>query len=198
MNMRYDIDALRLKVKARKKRFLISSAIFLAVLCACAAIMVFAEEDSLFFCAILTSAIAVFLEFGTFKKFAPSVIFSREIKGENIKEHEINISGAGGMRMTHRTVVMPNTGENKKAPRRRIRGTVYLKEESGNISEIGNLPAQHMNFYEDGDILFKYAGTRFPIVISRPVEMQPCPICGRINKSTEDACRSCGLKITNE
>ncbi len=196
--MRYDINAVVARVIARKKKFLTISALLLAILFACGAVMIFTDGDGLFFGAVLTSAITVFLEFKAFKKFTPSVLFSREVKGENIKEHEINVSGAGGMRMTHRTVVMPNTGENRKAPQRRIRGTVYVKEENGSIAEIGNLSAQHMNFYEDGDVLLKYAGTKFPIVISRPVDVQPCPICGRINANTDDACHTCGLVITNE
>lgn len=195
--MHYNVNMIAEKVRIRKKKFLIRSAIFVSLLFACIAIMIFTDSDNLFFCSALAFAITVFLEFRTFKKFAPGVIFSREIKGENIKEHEISLSSAGGMRMSHRTVVMPNTSENRKPPRRRIRGSVYLKEENENIAEISNLSEQHMNFYEDGDILLKYAGTKFPIVISRPVDIQPCPICGRINRNTDNACRTCGLEITN-
>ena len=198
MIMKYDKNAISERVGAEKKKFLTLSAFFLAVLFTCCAIMIFTDGNGLFFSAMLIAAATVFIAFRTLKKFTPSVLFSKEVKGENIKEHEINVSGAGGMRMSHRSVVMPNTGANRKASLRRIRGTVYLKDESGNIAEINDLSAQHMNFYEDGDVLLKYAGTKFPIVISRPVDMQPCPLCGRINKSTEDACRTCGLEIADE
>ena len=52
-----------------------------------------------------------------------------------------------------------------------------------------------MDIYEDGDILVKYAGTRFPVIVSRDAKKQPCPICGEVNDESREECRVCGLGI---
>lgn len=54
----------------------------------------------------------------------------------------------------------------------------------------------HTDIYKDGDVLIKYAGTKYPIVASRDIDSQPCPICGEINRATDARCAHCGLSIT--
>ena len=122
------------------------------------------------------------------------VLFTPEIKGRNIKEYEYAIHGNRQERI-YRKGNMPHTFTNKKILPLRLNGTVYLKLDDGNIKSISGLYKSHMDIYEDGDILLKYAGTKFPIILSREVKKQPCPICGEVNDETRDVCRSCGLGI---
>ena len=48
---------------------------------------------------------------------------------------------------------------------------------------------------EGGRLVLQYAGTRFPIVVSRDVKRQPCPLCGEVNDKSLAECRGCGLGI---
>ena len=58
----------------------------------------------------------------------------------------------------------------------------------------GGISVEEKLFVE-GDTLLKYAGTHFPIVVSREMQKQPCPICGEVNDMSADACHNCGLSI---
>jgi hypothetical protein len=133
----------------------------------------------------------------TVKKYNARVLLSKEIRGKNIKEYEYGVHASGNAQgKIYRRVGIPLTHANRRASSPlRINGTVYLELENGNVTSISGLYKSHMDIYEDGDILVKYAGTRFPVVVSRDVYKQPCPICGEVNDKSRSECRTCGLSI---
>ena len=128
------------------------------------------------------------------KKHDARTLLSKEIKGKNIKEHEYAISGRPRTTVFRR-VNVAHTFANKGSSPMRLSGTVYLQLDNGNVTSISGLYKSHMEIYEDGDVLLKYAGTKFPVVISRDAVKQPCPICGEVNDNSRDECRACGLTI---
>ncbi|MBR2466542.1 MAG: hypothetical protein IKM18_00380 [Clostridia bacterium] len=65
--MKYDKNAIFERVGKRKKKFLTLSALFLAVLFTCCAIMIFTDGNGLFFSAMLIAAATVFIAFRTLK-----------------------------------------------------------------------------------------------------------------------------------
>lgn len=131
------------------------------------------------------------------RKYDAKVLMRAEVRGKNIKEYEYAVhTSKNGAGRIYRRVNTPLTYGNKRASApMRINGTVYLELDDGNVTSISGLYKSHMEIYEDGDILVKYAGTRFPVVVSREVKKQPCPICGEVNDKSLDECRVCGLTI---
>ena len=195
--MTYDIEQISISVDRKRKAFLQQAAVMLAViLCALAVIVTNFNNYATVTCIVIVIYI-VFLFTKHCRKYDVKSLFSREIKGKNLKEHEYNTYG----KATHiaaRRVNMPHTYANKKAPPLRLNGTVYLELEDGNIKSISGLYKSHMDIYEYGDVLIKYRGTKFPIVVSREATKQPCPICGEINDSSSERCRICGLRIIKQ
>lgn len=139
----------------------------------------------------------------TIGKFHPSVLFSREITGKNIKEDEYVSSLPVGSSLGYRQIgsrgvaqpFAPNTRANKRRTPPNLRASVYLRLEDGTVALISGLMPIHIDIYEDGDTLLRYSGTRYPIVTNKTVMRQPCPICGEVNEMVEDACHGCGLTI---
>lgn len=193
--MRYDDEKISWIIAARRRAFkirciIISSAI-LSLLC----VSVVNISDYLtVLCSILMLPL-LFRLLRLIKKFDASTLMKGEIRGKNIKEYEYSISGSTGQARIYRRTAIPFSFANKKAPPLRLNGTVYLELEDGNVTSISGLYKSHMDIYEDGDILLKYAGTRFPIVVSRDVKKQPCPLCGEVNDKSLAECRGCGLGI---
>ena len=148
----------------------------------------------------------VLLLFALYKIFdvqSPSIWFSKEIRGVNIKEDEYVSRKTPGPGLSWRQVggpaspqpFAPNTGANRRRTPPNIRSRVYLQLEDGNIVTISTLYKSHTELFVEGDTLLKYAGTHFPIVVSREMQKQPCPICGEVNDMSADACHNCGLSI---
>ena len=127
-------------------------------------------------------------------KSEAKILLSRKITGKNIKEYEYGIQN-DGQPPIFRWSNTPNTYANRKTHPRRLNGSVYLELDNGNVKEITGLYKSHIDIYEEGDILLKYAGTKYPVVLSRKIDIQPCPICGEVNDMSADACQSCGLGI---
>lgn len=196
--MRYDVYEIARIVALKKKRFLIFTAIYSFLFVSFIVLPLILNNKSLIIAGAAFAAVCIFLEARLFDKFKPKIIFSREMVGVNIKEYEYNLSKGRGKPIYRRFANLPHTYENAKNPPLRLGGTVYLRLEDGNIAEIGGLYKKHIDFYEDGDILFKHGGTKYPEVISRETNEQPCPICGKINEHTLDKCAACGLLIVKE
>ena len=137
----------------------------------------------------------IFLLARVIKRFDAATLLKGEIRGKNVKEYEYSINSNVGQAKVYRRTAIPFSFANKKVSPLRLNGTVYLELNDGNITSISGLFKSHMDIYEDGDILLKYAGTRFPIVVSRDVKKQPCPLCGEVNDKSLAECRGCGLGI---
>ena len=196
--MRYDPVEIARRVEARKKKFLTLSAIYLAVIIVAIAIPLIFGIRSLIVPGAALAIIFIFVEAGLFKKFNVKILFSPEIKGVNIKEYEYSLVKGRGKPIHRRFANLPHTYANAKEPPLRLGGTVYLRKEDGNIAEVEGLFKKHIDFYEDGDTLFKHKGAKYPEVISRETDEQPCPICGKINDAECRACAGCGLKTVEE
>ena len=211
--MTYDLNDLNHIIKAKKKSFLVKLSALLISIFAFVSVALFAQNQTL----VLISGIGIFVALllieRLFSRSVPKVLFSKEIIGENIKEDEYEIMKRGSYKegkLPHRQVgsrsvgtrsgaapIAPNTRANKKAFHKSMHfsGEVYLKQSNGNIALISGLYPSHLEIYEEGDILIKPAGARFPIVSSRTLNRQPCPLCGEINGDESTACACCGLKI---
>lgn len=163
-------------------------------------VMLLGINDTLTFLMIVLEFTSLAYIYLLFNRYSPFVLFSGEIKGKNIKEDEylgrrgVSYHGRYKPRGTH--IRLLNTGANRKRTNDSvIRSGVYLELDSGEIVCISDLYKSSTDLYEIGDLLVKYAGTKFPVVIGRNVERQPCPFCGEINSPNNNSCRECGLKI---
>lgn len=207
--MNYDFKDLNIKVQKRKKSFICCTVSLLLFSVICILLIAFSDSNEI----ILISGVALFVIFllfvKLFEKFNPKVLFSKEIRGENLKESEYEIMKRGsytGNGMRHKQVgshgtmpYAPNTRANRKAFHKNMHfsGEVYLKSDNGNVHLLSGLYLSHLEIYEEGDILLKPRGCKFPIVTNRYVESQPCPLCGEMNGSERDSCPGCGLKIVS-
>ena len=205
--MTYDLNELKNIIKTKRKIFLTKFFGLIFSIIAFVAVIAFSQNKT----HILLSGIAIFVALilteRLFSKSSPKILFSKEIKGENIKESEYEIMKRGsypGNGMRHKqlgtsglTPYAPNTRANKKSFHKSMHfsGELYLKQADGNIALLTGLYPSHLEIYEEGDILLKPAGCKFPIVINRAAESQPCPICGEINGRERAVCSVCSLTV---
>lgn len=204
--MNYDHNEIEHVVNKKRKKFIICfSVIFIFMIFALVAILC-KFNDTLTFLSIIAEFIFALLLWRLFDKISPKILFSKQIKGINIKEDEYVSRKASGPQLRWRQVggpvtpqpFAPNTRENRKVSPPNIRSKVYLQLENGNIVVLSGLYKSHAEIYVEGDVLLKFAGTHYPIVVGRKTDRNPCPICGEVNSSSQDACHSCGLAIIKE
>ena len=195
----YDLEKLSWIIDARRKRFKLWLALFIAMLIVGIALFVFGEGNIAFY-GIIVGIVAFALFADLWRRYSPTVLFSREIKGVNIKEHEYVESAGGGYTVRRGIAVRggrthSNSGH-AKSRRPHVRSAyVYVKLDDGNVVILDGLNSNHTDIYEIGDEILRPAGARYPIVLNRDVEKQPCPLCGRINGMDLDGCAFCGLSI---
>ncbi len=194
--MTYDFNELRLRVAKKRKMFFVRAAIVvLLMLCALVSALI-GFNDAVTIIGFLAELPLLYILLGIINKHQAKIILSRELVGENIKEHEVGVQREGGAIYARRGN-MPHTYANKKAAPRRVVGSLFLKLENGSVKEVSGLSEAELLIYEIGDTLMKPAGVRHLIVTSREVTNQPCPCCGKINNlKLDSACSDCGLKIT--
>ena len=192
----YDLNALALSVKKRRRAFLVRAAVIIALIAISVLLIALDINLDVTFAATIVALVLIGMLVRRAKRFRIFVLFGNEIKGVNIKEHEVGIQRDPMDRIRRsRRPAMPHTFENLKEPPRKIRGTVFVRCEDGSIKKITGLGARHMEFYEDGDLLFKPSGAAFPLVLSRSPLRQPCPKCGAFNTAERSDCHSCALPI---
>ena len=211
--MTYDLKELKRIVEIKRKSFLTRFFGLILSTAAFVAVIAFSQNKT----HILISGICIFatliLGERLFSKTSPKILFSKEIKGENIKEGEYEIMKRGSYTVTglqhrqagSRTIgtrsgaapIAPKTRANRKAFHKNMHfsGELYLKQADGNIALLTGLYPTHLEIYEEGDVLLKPAGCKFPIVISRDAKRQPCPICGEVNADERNSCAGCSLTI---
>ena len=195
--MRYDEEKISWIIADKRRAFKIRFSIIVTIMLGALVVSIVNISDYLTVLCLMLEFPLIFLLVRVIKRFDAKTLMSGEVQGKNIKEYEYGVSSVGnGTGRIYRRINFPSTYANKKASHPvRINGTVYLELEDGNVTSISGLYKTHMDIYEDKDVLVKYAGTRFPIVINRDVKKQPCPICGEVNDKSLDECRVCGLGI---
>ena len=204
----YDTKDIERRTRNNKRKFLVRFVIISALLILSVLLMLLGISKVANLISFVAFNVLIILTSRIIEKYHPAILFSKEIRGVNVKEDEYvsrSASGPGmkwyaaGDRRPHPQPFAPNTGANKKQSHPRLRGRVYLRLEDGNVAEISGLSKAHVDLYEEGDTLIRYAGTKYPVILGRSVEKQPCPICGEMNKMTSSAqCHSCGLGIISD
>ena len=190
--MSYDLEELRGRIKDMRERFIRRSAWLLALLTLSAAAAVAFDETTVRFICVAAGLVFLSLLIGNIRKSRPVSLFSREVRGKNVKEHEYVIRGR---RAYSRYLGFYMSRKSDPATPRGIIGVVYILEDSGDVIIVDRLHKAHTDIYEDGDTLLKPEGARFPIVVGRAVKKQPCPLCGEVNALDDVKCKVCGLGI---
>ena len=199
----YDSKEIEKMVKQKRKMFITEFAIIITLMIAALILLILNINSSVTFICIVAELLLLFAIYKIFDVQSPSIWFSKEIRGVNIKEDEYVSRKTPGPGLKWRQVggpaspapIAPNTGANRRRTPPNIRSGVYLQLEDGNIVTLSTLYKSHTELFVEGDTLLKYAGTHFPIVVSREMQKQPCPICGEVNDMSVDACHNCGLRI---
>ena len=203
----YDPNEIKSRVSKNKQSFLTAFIATVTVMIAALILIILALDTVVTFISIIVDLAALLALYVIFNKYEPRILFSPEIKGVSIKEHEYTVRASSkgpGMRWYAQggraapQPFAPNTRANMKPSNPNLRASVYLETDSGNLTELRGLLKPHIELFREGDTLLKYAGTRYPVLISRQSEVQPCPICGEMNDMSSTACHACGLTITGE
>ena len=202
--MTYNEADIAKRIKSRRRDFLIKIIISIFLILVSALTIVFLPEMTVIFISVAVIILSAIYIIKTLKIYRPFTLFSGEVRGENIKEHEFVVTDrrltfgarilasrptAGVRRLKTSTFTGGRT--RTKPPTSAI---VYLRLENGDVTYIDGLFGAQTDIYEIGDTLYKYPGTRFPIIVNREVKAQPCPLCGTANKVTEERCITCGLR----
>ena len=199
----YDFNEVEKIVKQKRKKLITEFAIIVALMLIALILLIININSNVTFICIVAELASLFAIYKIFDVQSPSIWFSKEIRGVNIKEDEYVSKKTPGSGLNWRQVggpaspapIAPNTGANRRRTPPNIRSRVYLQLEDGNIVTISTLYKSHTELFVEGDTLLKCAGTHFPIVVSRTMKKQPCPICGEVNDMSTDACHNCGLGI---
>ena len=190
------------RTKLRKKNFFLRLTVsLLLTLTDVLILLFFSEKTVVFFCVLFIIALAVFI-IKTLLRYDIKVLFSSEIQGINIKEHEFLVTDRRVFRMgsnnPHLSRKRLKTSEfvgGKRRTKPPTSAIVYLRLSDGSVTFIDGLSNAQTDVYEIGDALYKYPGTKYPIILKREVSSQPCPLCGTANKRGETECITCNLKI---
>lgn len=199
----YDSKEIEKKVKQKRKMLITEFAIIITLMIVALVLLIVNINSTVTFICIIAELALLFAIYKIFDVQSPSIWFSKEIRGVNIKEDEYASRKTPGPGLKWRQVggpaspapIAPNTGANRRRTPPNIRSRVYLQLEDGNIVTLSTLYKSHTELFVEGDTLLKYAGTHFPIVVSREMQKQPCPVCGEVNDMSADACHNCGLGI---
>ena len=197
--MKYDMSQIENRVNEKKRKFKIAvTLIAIALITAMLSIITsYGKSDEVVFWSAIAFLILLLITRSVIIKYSPTVLFSPEIRGINILEDAYALlANKRGFKMGSRTSVYAHhAGKHQLVGKERIRAAVYLKLENGDVRLIDNLSVAHTELYEEGDELYKAAGVKYPIILSRESKKQPCPLCGRINTDTDTQCSSCGVNI---
>ncbi len=186
-------------VKRRKESFFIRLILSALLIIGAVTVIALFPETTVIFFAVTVIILCIAFIIRTLLRYHPAVLFSKEITGVNVKEHEFAITN---LRPTFSArVVMPRrktssfTGGTKRT-KPTTGAIVYLRISDDDIAYIDGLTNAQTDIYEIGDTLYKYPGTKYPIIIGRKASSQPCPLCGTANRDSEPRCITCGLEIT--
>ena len=195
--MKYNEAEIFRHVAKRKKSFLIKSISLLLIILISAITIAIFPEVTVIFISVMLIILAIVYLIKMIINYSPLILFSKEKKGINVHEHEYVIyKGPSYKKMWYvpRLKTSEFTGGTNRI-KTTVGATVYLRLPDGNVIFIDHLYNAQTDIYEIGDTLYKYPGTRFPIVLDKEMSAMPCPLCGTANKNTEPRCITCGLKI---
>lgn len=200
--MKYDSREIEKRVSRRRKSFLFY-AVPAALIFVIGLIFLLFNEKKFIVSGGLFMLLSMLIFYKIVNKYSPLYLFSREVVGINIKEHEyVMLKGSrvvGGGRSVRLAKAAKNSeGARKPMNTPTVHAYVYLKLDSGEIKVIEGITSKHTELYEIGDKLLRFSGTRYPIVLERKVKRQPCPICGAINSREQTRCKKCRLSILSE
>ncbi len=187
--MTYDIEALEIRVKKRRTEFIISATVSIAITLLAAALAIAIDDTTYRFVFAVTALISLFYAVRSVKKYRPVSLFSKEIRGINIEEHEFVTLSRGPVSRSY-NIIYPSYTRG-----RRIQSRVYIKCDDGSVKFIDGIYKAQTDVYEIGDELCRPSGAVYPIILNRDVDRMPCPDCGRVNSRDESECTTCGLKI---
>ena len=203
----YDVNEIKTRIAKRRCGFLTAFFATVAIIIAALVLIILSLDKIVTFISIIAELAALLTMYIIFNKYEPRVLFSPEIKGVSIKEHEYTAQASSkgpGMRWYAQggraapQPFAPNTGANIRIFHPNLHASVYLETESGELIELRGLLKPHIELFHEGDTLLKHAGTRYPVLLDRPTDIQPCPICGEMNDMSSTACHTCGLTIIGE
>ena len=196
--MKYDLSQIELIVSERKRKFKTAIAIVaLLFLVFSLMIALWHENNKIVFLCGLADILLIFAFVRVLSIFSPAILFSKEVRGENILEDEyVLLTRKRGFKLGKYSPLAIPTRRATSEGREKIRAGVYLRLENGDIYSIRDLSVAHTSLYEIGDILYKPAGVKYPIIEGKDVKAQPCPLCGQINNKGARECR-CGVNIFN-
>lgn len=196
--MTYDEKEIEKRIKARRRAFLIRASIG-ATIFAVGVIFLFLNERKFIVSGGLLMLLALLIFYKTVNKYLPKWLFSKEIRGKNIKEYEY-VTVAASRTRGYRSASLAKTARSANKAKRgpTVHAYVYLEVAEGKIKVLDGITSEHTALYQIGDELLRYSGTRYPIVVSREVKSQPCPLCGAVNSITASRCKRCSLRILSE
>ena len=202
----YDLEKLSWRVEEKRKRFKMLASFYSIAVLLGVAFIIFGNGKDLRLVLLPVGCIllggGIWLLIRLVGKYSPSVLFSPDVRGVCVKEHEyvatsVSVFGTGNTK----GVKFRNSGGGSNAGNARSRrphvraAAVYVRLESGDVVILDGLTSVQTDIYEIGDELLRPSGARYPIILNRNVEKQPCPLCGRINSRTDLQCERCGLGI---
>lgn len=197
--MEYDLSRLDEIVKEKKRRFKITLAVLTALFAIVIAefILYYGINDYYVFYSGAAAVILIIILSNTIRKYRPEILFSPEIKGENIKEDEyVLLAQKRGFKAgKYSKYIVPPAGSGMPSQRERIVAAVYIRRDNGDVYLIDRISTAHTNLYEIGDTLYKPAGAKYPIILNRSTALQPCPLCGTLNDGKKNGCTTCNLNI---
>lgn len=196
--MKYDLSAIEHRTAEAKRKFKNSIIACVIIFLASVGVIIgfYDDNNTAVFFAGLLAAYSIVLFIRTLNKFSPTILFSPEIRGVNILEEEFAFTQRRGFSLGSRYAMYIRRGTQGGGNRRyKIGANVYVRLEDGNVCIINGLTQAHTDIYVEGDVLFKPAGVRYPVVEGRDVKCQPCPCCGYINYKGSTECERCHLGI---
>ena len=197
----YDLEKLSWRIEAKRRKFKILASVY-SITAAVGLALAFVNENKIRMWGFILLGMGVFLLIHLITKYSPLLLFSPDIKGISIKEHEYvatkvaRASSAGGRSIAFRNTGGGSNAGNAKSKRPHVRSaTVYVRLEDGEVAVFDGLTSIQTDIYEIGDELLRPSGARYPIILNRDTEKQPCPWCGRLNTQKSFECEGCGLSI---
>jgi hypothetical protein len=183
---------LKLRIEKRRKSFIFQTSVFTLLFVLSLAALIFYNQDLRVF--IVFGLLFVFcaVRLGFLFKNKTVSVRSRLRRGVIVDKKEkviiidSKITGSYGSF----SEIRPFEHDRNEA----IEGTIYIKEENGNVFSIEKLNEAQSEFYAVGDEVVILAGARFPLVTNEPPSRQKwlCPVCGRVSPDGVD-CPDCGL-----
>ncbi len=189
--MHYDMEEFRTRVRERRESFVRDTVVLLLLLIVAVIVLVCFPETTVTFICVAAIIVSVVLLICTVKKYKPILLYAKEIRGINVKEHEYTVAG----RQRNSRWFGRYTLGSSRVAKSNIHSIIYLRLEDGDVVAVDGHMQVHTDLYEIGDELTRYSGAKYLLITGKDVEKNPCPICGTVNTDGKFRCDGCGLGI---